>query len=62
MKKKTKIIAMPCLCVDIFDGTDEIRPGGEALNFAAHASEFDHIDIALISVIGNDTYGKTKIS
>jgi fructoselysine 6-kinase len=59
MKKKTKIIAMPCLCVDIFDGTDEIRPGGEALNFAAHASEFDHIDIALISVIGNDTYGKT---
>lgn len=58
MNNIIKIVALPCLCVDIFDGTDEIRPGGEALNFAAHASEFDDIDIALISVIGNDAYGK----
>ena len=28
------IVALPCLCVDVFDGTDELCAGGEALNFA----------------------------
>lgn len=52
------MIALPCLCVDVFDGTDEIRPGGEALNFAAHASEFDNIDVTILGVIGDDEYAK----
>ena len=34
------LVALPCLCVDVFDGTDELYAGGEALNFAAHASKF----------------------
>ena len=35
------LVALPCLCVDVFDGTDELRAGGEALNFAVHASKFE---------------------
>ncbi len=53
-----KLTALPCLCADVFDGTEEIRPGGEALNFAAHASKFDGIDVSLIGVIGNDSFGR----
>ena len=26
--------ALPCLCVDVFDGTDELYAGGEALNLS----------------------------
>ena len=39
------LVALPCLCVDVFDGTDELYAGGEALNFAAHASKFEEFDI-----------------
>ena len=42
---KIKLVALPCLCVDVFDGTNEMRPGGEALNFAAHASGFGEMDV-----------------
>lgn len=35
------LVALPCLCVDVFDGTDELYAGGEALNFAVHASKFE---------------------
>ncbi len=31
------ITAMTTMCVDVFDSTGEIFPGGEALNFAAVA-------------------------
>ena len=51
--KKINLVALPCLCVDVFDGTDEIRPGGEALNFAAHASKFDDIDVTILGVVGD---------
>ena len=37
---KIKLTALPCICADVFYGTEIIRPGGEALNFAAHASHF----------------------
>ena len=42
------IVALPCLCVDVFDGTNEMHAGGEALNFAAHASRFEEINVSLI--------------
>lgn len=54
-----KITALPCLCVDVFDGTEEIRSGGEALNFAVHASEFNGINVTILGVIGDDKYGQT---
>lgn len=53
-----KLTALPCLCADVFDGTGEIRPGGEALNFAAHACTFDHMEVTLLGVIGQDDYGQ----
>lgn len=53
-----KLTALPCLCADVFDGTGEIRPGGEALNFAAHACTFGGVEVTLLGIIGQDTYGK----
>ena len=53
-----RITALPCLCVDVFDGTDEIRPGGEELNFAVHASRFEDMEVVLLGVIGKDRYGE----
>lgn len=53
-----KLVALPCLCADVFFGTDEIRAGGEALNFAAHASKFDEVDVTILGVLGNDEYAR----
>lgn len=54
------ITAMTCLCVDVFDGTEEVRPGGEALNFAATvAGQYEKIQMSLIGGIGDDDYGKS---
>lgn len=52
------LVALPCICVDIFDGTTVIRPGGEALNFAVHASSFNEINTILLGPIGQDSYAK----
>ena len=41
-----------------FYGTEIIRPGGEALNFAAHASHFKDIDVTLLGVVGKDKYAE----
>lgn len=51
------IIAMTCMCVDVFDASGELRPGGEALNFAAVASEYDNVSMSLLGAIGDDKYG-----
>lgn len=56
---KMRITALPCLCVDVFDGTDEIRPGGEELNFAVHAARFEDMEVVLLGVVGKDRYGET---
>lgn len=55
---KINLVALPCLCVDVFDKTDIIMPGGEALNFAAHASKFQEIDVTLLGIVGNDSYAE----
>ena len=52
------LVALPCLCVDVFDGTDELRAGGEALNFAAHASKFDEFNVSILGAVGQDSYAK----
>lgn len=56
--KRIRLTALPCLCADVFYGTDTIRPGGEALNFAAHASRFRDIDVTLLGVVGKDKYAE----
>lgn len=53
-----KVTALPCLCADVYEKTKKIYPGGEALNFAVHASEFTGIDVTLLGIVGNDEYGK----
>lgn len=53
-----KLTALPCLCADVFDGTEEIRTGGEAMNFAVHAAKFRGIDVALVGIIGKDRFGE----
>lgn len=55
---KIKLTALPCICADVFYGTEIIRPGGEALNFAAHASRFKDIDVTLLGVVGKDKYAE----
>ena len=56
--RKINLVALPCLCVDVFDGTDELRAGGEALNFAAHASKFDEFNVSILGAVGQDSYAK----
>ena len=53
-----RLVALPCLCVDVFDGTNEMRAGGEALNFAAHASRFDEVKVSLLGAVGQDPYAE----
>ncbi len=52
------LVALPCLCVDVFDGTDELRAGGEALNFAVHASKFEEFNVSILGAVGRDSYAK----
>lgn len=57
--KHIRLVSLPCICADVFDGTEVVRPGGEALNFAAHASRFSEIDVTLLGIIGKDKYAGT---
>ena len=54
----TRILCMPTLCADIFEHSGEIRPGGEALNFACIACQYDHVDVSLLGAIGEDEPGR----
>lgn len=60
--KKLNLVALPCLCVDVFDKTEIIRAGGEALNFAAHAAKYDDISVTLLGVVGKDNYAQAIMS
>lgn len=57
----TSITAMSTICADVFDNTEEIRLGGEALNFAMAISGYPHIEISLMGAVGNDIIGKKAI-
>jgi len=56
------ITAMTTLCVDVFDSTGEIVPGGEALNFAAAACGYPHVRVGIMGAVGDDGYGKAVLS
>jgi len=53
------IVAMSTICADVFEGTGEIRLGGEALNFAMNISDYSHIKVSLMGAIGDDYIGQT---
>ena len=56
-----KIVAMSTICADVFDDTDEIRLGGEALNFAMTISKYPHVSISLMGAIGDDHIAQKAI-
>ena len=58
VKRMMNLVALPCLCVDVFDGTDELYAGGEALNFAVHASKFEEFNVSILGAVGQDSYAK----
>lgn len=53
-----RIVAMTTMCVDYFDKTGEMIPGGEALNFAVCASAYREIRVSLIGALGTDAFGE----
>lgn len=53
-----RIVAMTTMCVDYFDKTGEMIPGGEALNFAVCASAYRDIRVKLIGALGADAFGE----
>ena len=52
-----KIISAGCVCVDVFVEENEIKPGGESLNFCGNVCRLPDVDCSLISNIGRDSYG-----
>ncbi len=53
------VVSLTCICADVYDGTDIVRAGGEALNFSANISTFEGIDAFLIGAVGTDKYGES---
>lgn len=53
-----KIVALSTICADVFDDTEEIRLGGEALNFSMVISKYSHVSISLMGAVGNDYIGQ----
>lgn len=56
------ITAMTTMCADIFDSTEEIFPGGEALNFAVATCGYPHINVGIMGAIGDDECGKAVLN
>ena len=57
-----RIVAMPCLCADVFEKTGDIFPGGEALNFAANACHDAHVQVELMGASGDDPVGQAVLA
>lgn len=56
-----KIVALSTICADIFVETNEIRLGGEALNFAMTIADDPHVSVSLMGAIGNDEIGSKAL-
>lgn len=56
-----QIVAMSTICADVFADTEEIRLGGEALNFAMTISKYSHVSISLMGAVGNDYIAQKAI-
>ena len=56
----TRILCMPTLCADIFEHSGEILPGGEALNFACIACQYDHVDVSLLGAMAKMNQADTS--
>ncbi len=57
-KKSFTVLSMTTICTDVFEDSGEMHAGGEALNFAATACEYDFMQVSLMGAIGDDPYGE----
>lgn len=55
---KYKVLATNRACVDVFVDKNELRAGGESLNFCGNISKYPHIDAYLAATVGTDEYGR----
>lgn len=54
-----KIASAGCVCVDVFvDKNNEVRPGGESLNFCGNISRIPGVECSLLGVVGDDDFGR----
>lgn len=53
-----KLVALNCVCADVFVEIGEIHPGGEALNVCGNASEYKEIECCLMGAVGEDEFGQ----
>ncbi len=51
-----KIVSVGCVCADVFEELNEIRPGGESLNFCGNVCGFPGVECSLVGVTGDDDY------
>lgn len=59
--REVKLAALSCVCADWFPEREEIRPGGEALNFAIAASREPHVRSHLVGAIGTDEIARVIV-
>lgn len=60
MKKKINIAAVGDNCIDLYDSTGEIYPGGNPVNVAVYVKRMKG-DSSYTGVVGSDYYGKFMI-
>ncbi len=53
------VISVGCVCVDVFIDKKQVASGGESLNFCGNICVFPNVRCSLMSVIGNDEYGRS---
>ena len=59
MNKKLRIMSAGCVCTDVFaDKNNELRPGGESLNFCGNVCTVAGVECFLIGAVGDDEYGR----
>lgn len=60
MEKKIKIAAVGDNCIDFYEGSGEIFPGGNPVNVAVYVKRMNG-DSSYTGVVGNDNHGKFLI-
>lgn len=56
-----KLMALNSICTDVFVEENEIRLGGESLNFCGNACNKENIECYLLGAVGTDEYGRKAL-
>lgn len=57
MSENIRVMSAGCVCTDVFVDKNEIRAGGESLNFCGNVCTVPSVECFLIGVVGADEYG-----